>query len=107
MTCENLCIVLFISEQRYKAVQKYESDSKVIQIFYASKEHSINTISSQLIKFVSKSIIKVEFELSDFCNALSNYLVKLAKSHCNNNRNLRRNYYIKNANSFLFRFQNL
>ena len=47
-------------------------NSKIIQLFYASKEYSTNTISSQLIKFVSQSTIKVEFELTDVCYALSN-----------------------------------
>ena len=72
MTCENLYIVFIIADQRHKAQQDYEPNSKIIQLFYASKEYSTNTISSQLIKFVSQSTIKVEFELTDVCYALTN-----------------------------------
>ena len=73
---ERLCIIhiLIVAEQRYKALQEYEPDLKIIQLFYASKQYSMNTISSQLIEFVSKSTLIVEFELTDF--------VKFAKSLC-------------------------
>ena len=106
MTCENLCIVLIVAEQRHKALQEYEPDSKIIQLFYVSKECSMNTISSQLIKFVSQSTMKVEFELTDFCYALSNYFVKLAKSRLNRNlaRNPKEFHYVENASSILFKF---
>ena len=79
MKCENLRIVLFVAEERHKALQEYEPELKIIQLFYALKEYSINTITSQLVKFVSKSTIKVEFGLINFCYALLNYFVKLAK----------------------------
>ena len=81
---ERLCIihVLIVAEQRHKALQEYEPDLKIIQLFYASKQYSMNTISSQLIEFVSKSTLIVEFDLTDFYYALSNYFVKFAKSLC-------------------------
>ena len=90
MTCENLCIVfIVVDDQRHKALHEYEPDTKTIQLFNASKEYSMNAISSQLIKFVSQSTMKVEFKLTDVCYALSNYFVKLAKSCFN--RTLGRN----------------